>query len=141
LCSQEVESIQHLLFNCVYNREVWLTLLCRAGFQELTPSHDDTIPDWWLTCRKRVLKELCKGFDSFVFLVSWLLWKERNARVFNATSLPTATLVALISDICREQILVGFSIISCNMNSCTFVGRLACELALSPAKPLLSQWL
>jgi hypothetical protein len=45
------------------------------------------------------MKVHLKGFDSFVVLVSCLLWKERNDRVFNATSSPAASLIALISNI------------------------------------------
>jgi hypothetical protein len=28
-------------------------------------------------------KPLHLGFDSFVFLVGWMLWKEHNSRTFN----------------------------------------------------------
>jgi hypothetical protein len=33
-----------------------------------------------------VPRALRKGFDSFVLLVGWSLWKERNARTFREES-------------------------------------------------------
>ena len=39
---------------------------------------------WWLDARKRFLKHSPKGFDSFVMLICWTLWKQRNARVFGS---------------------------------------------------------
>ena len=52
--------------------------------------------DWWCHSRKRVAKELRKGFDSLVVLVGWLLWKERNQRVFQRNSMTVRDLLSLI---------------------------------------------
>ena len=38
---------------------------------------------WWMDARCQVPREMHKGFDSAVLLVSWWLWKERNSRVFD----------------------------------------------------------
>jgi hypothetical protein len=37
LCSQEAETLQHLLLNCSFSHEVWFRGLCRAGRAQLTP--------------------------------------------------------------------------------------------------------
>jgi hypothetical protein len=46
LCSQEPETIDHLLCQCVFSREVG----------ELAPSTEDTYAHWWLQVRKQVPK-------------------------------------------------------------------------------------
>jgi hypothetical protein len=41
-----------------------------------------------------------KGFDSLVVLVTWHLWKERNAQVFDQASRQAGELVSFV--ICME---------------------------------------
>ena len=38
---------------------------------------------WWLLLRQDLSHDQKKRLDTAVMLVSWLVWKERNARVFN----------------------------------------------------------
>jgi hypothetical protein len=37
-CSQETESLDHLLAQCVFSREVWFRVLQRCGWQHLSPT-------------------------------------------------------------------------------------------------------
>jgi hypothetical protein len=83
LCDQEVETISHLVLGCVYSQEVWFRLLRVTGLQHLLPEHDDIFANWWVHSQKMVQKEKRKGFDSMVVMAAWMLWKERNDRVFN----------------------------------------------------------
>jgi hypothetical protein len=68
LCSQADETLHHLLLGCSYSREVWFTLLRRAGFQFLAPVAKLAMPGWWLHNRKRLPKDCQRGFDSSVLL-------------------------------------------------------------------------
>jgi hypothetical protein len=45
LCSQDVETIKHLLLFGVYIREVWFRILQRGGFHNLTALHEDSVVD------------------------------------------------------------------------------------------------
>jgi len=97
LCDQQPEEISHLLLSCVFARETWFLVLRQCNLQQLTPQ--PTSPDffdWWCHSRKRIAKELRKGFDSLVVLVGWLLWKERNQRVFQRNSMTVRDLLSLI---------------------------------------------
>lgn len=45
----------------------------------------DTTLKWWLKERGKFHKADKRGFDTLVIAVTWSLWKQRNARVFNRT--------------------------------------------------------
>jgi hypothetical protein len=81
LCSQEPEMIDHLLCQCVFSREVWFNALRHAGWQHLAPSSEDTYARWWLRVRMQIPKPQRAALDSYVILVAWCIWRERNQRV------------------------------------------------------------
>jgi hypothetical protein len=69
-CDQELETIDHLLTQCSYSREIWFKVLRRCGWQSLAPSIDVGVVEWWLSARKRVTKSGSGAFDSLFQLVS-----------------------------------------------------------------------
>ncbi|WVZ78989.1 LOW QUALITY PROTEIN: hypothetical protein U9M48_026623, partial [Paspalum notatum var. saurae] len=83
LCDQEVESINHLLLQCSFSRH-------------------------WALVRKRTAKEFRHGLDAVIILVCWLLWKERNARVFDARASSPHEVLSKILDEARLWDLAGF---------------------------------
>jgi len=84
LCDQHSETMDHHLVQCSFSSEVWHRLLLPLGLQSLAPSTlEFSFADWWTTSRKRLAVDSRKPFDSFVVLVCWMLWKERNSRVFD----------------------------------------------------------
>ena len=52
-------------------------------FEWLQPRQGVGAVQQWLSERKLLPKDLRKALDSFFLLVSWLIWKERNSRVFD----------------------------------------------------------
>ena len=85
LCDQEEDTVDHILLQCVFSRQVWFTCILRMGLPtELCPTYDSGLAHWWSDTRKRFLKHARKEFDSFVMLICWTLWKQRNARVFGS---------------------------------------------------------
>ena len=83
LCDQAEETIQHQLTSCVFAREFWFRILSPVGFQRCVPDNrDQDFAGWWRKAAKQVPKEKKKGFNTLVILGAWLLWKHRNACVF-----------------------------------------------------------
>jgi hypothetical protein len=89
LCSQEDETIEHLLVRCVVSREVWFKPL-RQRFQ------DTDVVNWWLQARKQIKKRKWKAFDSLVVLVAWRIWLQRNTCIFRDESRFPASLVDVV---------------------------------------------
>jgi hypothetical protein len=92
LCSQGIETIDHLFMQCVLSREIWYKLLRSCGWHHLAPTGADHLIDWWLRSRKLVTKARRKAFDSLVVLITWNLWLERNSRVFRYSTSTTSRL-------------------------------------------------
>jgi len=84
LCDQEEENIQQLLTTCVFSREFWFRILTPMGFQGRVPSrHEISFADWWRKAVTKVPKETRKGLNSTIILGAWVIWKHRNACVFD----------------------------------------------------------
>jgi hypothetical protein len=54
----------------------------QENLPDVTPSIEDQLENWWLLARQRVQASSRKAFDARVMLTCWLLWKQRNVRVF-----------------------------------------------------------
>jgi hypothetical protein len=60
------------------------------------PPSAHTVRAWWRRLRAGLQPSQRKGFDSLFALVSWQLWKERNARCFRESAAPAAELLLVI---------------------------------------------
>ncbi|BAT14573.1 Os11g0577200 [Oryza sativa Japonica Group] len=85
LCSKDGESYQHIFQACTFSQQVWVQVQARLSLSCSPPSSD--FAGWWLAARQTVAKIDRKTFDAGVILVTWLIWKERNARVFEGNNL------------------------------------------------------
>lgn len=65
--------------------------------------------DQWLAERKLVPKEQRRGYDGLFLLVSWLIWKERNSRVFDRFATMPAWLLPRIREESDSWVAAGFS--------------------------------
>jgi hypothetical protein len=91
-----MESIDHILASCSYTREIWhnILLVLHRPFPELA----STTYTWWKHIRAGSSDLQRAGMDSLFVLVSWQVWKERNARCFRGSSASVAELLQLIKD-------------------------------------------
>jgi hypothetical protein len=86
LCLQEPESAEHVIIQCVFARQVWHSCLGVAHFNIAAPLVGDQLESWWLQSRRSLNKRRKKIFDTWVTLVCWSFWKQRNARIFGDQS-------------------------------------------------------
>jgi len=94
LCDQEPESIDHIIAKCPFTREVWFYILQAIG-KQLPQGAPSTI-SWWRRLRALSDGEQQKGMDSLFALVSWQIWKERNARCFRGVETRISDLLQII---------------------------------------------
>jgi hypothetical protein len=109
LCDQHVETASHLFLACVFARQVWLGVLACLQLVDLMSSSDHDLGVWWIDQRKRIDKASRPLFDSLLLLISWLLWKERNTKVFGRTSSSAHDVVAAITTEGEEWAAAGFA--------------------------------
>jgi hypothetical protein len=98
LCDQVEESIDHIITSCPFTREVWFFVLKVVGLQ--LPQAAQSVRSWWARVRSGLDSERRSGMDSLFALMSWQIWKERNARCFrNATATATDTLQLIKAEV------------------------------------------
>jgi hypothetical protein len=93
---QTQESAARLFSHCRYSKRLWDMVkiwLCidKIQTQDWTPA----IEEWW-TMMACSLKPNREAIASLTMLVSWTIWKERIARVFNNKDVPTTVLREII---------------------------------------------
>jgi hypothetical protein len=69
---------------------------------------DSSLLNWWLTSRDAAPQPLRGSFDALVMLISWILWKERNRRTFEHTSLSSSELLHAVLVEAGAWITVGY---------------------------------
>jgi hypothetical protein len=79
------------------------------GWERITLTPGAVLSAWWMDARCQVRKELRKGFELVVLLVSWLLWKECNSRVFDNVASTAAQAARKVLDEGDEEIAAGFT--------------------------------
>ena len=79
--------VQHLLTTCVFARHFWFSVLQSLNLSHLVPGHtSSSFADWWKKSWKKLQKQLRKGFNSLVILGAWIIWKHRNACIFDGAA-------------------------------------------------------
>lgn len=76
----DLETCLPIFHCCACTVQVWERVHSRLGF--ICPQPTPHLPSWWLAVRKMINKQERRTFDAGVILVTWLIWKEHNARVF-----------------------------------------------------------
>ena len=94
LCDQARETIDHIVASRPYTREVWTIIL--HAFGRLLPPATQFIISWWRRLRADWNGVQRSGIDSLFALVSWEVWKERNARCFRAAAVAPVDLISAI---------------------------------------------
>ncbi|XP_073355226.1 uncharacterized protein [Aegilops tauschii subsp. strangulata] len=93
LCSQEPETLHHLLVGCAFSKITWHEILswCRATVTP--PDGSATFFTWWSESIDSSPASLRKGISTIIVLTAWHLWKHRNACVFDGAQ-PSNTVLS-----------------------------------------------
>ncbi|WVZ53086.1 hypothetical protein U9M48_004072 [Paspalum notatum var. saurae] len=86
-CDQAEETINHILVGCVLSMEVWTWILRELRLDVIPPPNSSSrFCSWWSRAAATLDNNLKKGFNSLVILVAWMLWRHRNACVFDGAT-------------------------------------------------------
>jgi len=88
------ETIDHIVVSCPYTREVW-SLIYQA-FGRVLLSATQSIIKWWRRVHADWNGSRRSGIDSLFALISWEVWKQRNARCFTDAVVTPADLLLII---------------------------------------------
>ena len=109
LCRHTPESALHLFAQCRFSGRIWKLFADWTGIDSLQPSTWPpcwSILDWWINVAK-VTGPLRQIRTTTLILISWELWKERNARIFNNSATAPLDLLAKIKEEGRAWFLAG----------------------------------
>jgi hypothetical protein len=103
LCDLQPETPTHLCKDCPYTQEVWTKLKNWLQLSIL-----DTVPltgsihKYWRKCRIKFEKRQRRTFDGIIIYFWWNIWKERNRRTFQQTSLEAIQVAGFCKDDIRR---------------------------------------
>lgn len=112
LCDQQPESMDHILTSCPYSRQVWWNILTVLGVNAAQIGGGSMI-DWWDRWRQRWHGDKRRGADSLFAIVTWEIWKERNARCFRNAETTVLGLLQTIKRTADDWIEAGARKLSC----------------------------
>ena len=69
----------------------------------------NSVVAWWSDSRKKISKDDRQCFDSIVVLICWLLWKERNDRIFDRRVRTVDDTVTWVGDELLAWFQAGFN--------------------------------
>uniref|UniRef100_A0A8I6WC10 Reverse transcriptase zinc-binding domain-containing protein n=1 Tax=Hordeum vulgare subsp. vulgare TaxID=112509 RepID=A0A8I6WC10_HORVV len=98
LCDQAPETRRHLMLECPFARQTWHEVLAWLRMTAAPPDHEASPMDWWLQARQNTSKPLHKGLASAALLVPWMIWKHRNACVFEGARSSSLQLISNIKE-------------------------------------------
>ena len=107
LCDQGQEMIDHIIATCPFSREVWFYVL--QALRRPLPVASATSLAWWRSLRSLFNGDRQTGMDTLFALVSWQMWKERNARCFRESTSTVTELLQVIKAEADRWIQAGAS--------------------------------
>lgn len=103
LCAQGQETHNHLFFECVFSSELWRTFAQRLG---LSQQVDLQLVASEIVANQSLVHSSKGVVARLLFQVCvYLIWKERNKRIFSSTSSPVAAVRSEVSNYLRARLL------------------------------------
>ena len=79
------------MVRCVFNRDVWFTILVQFNLHQFMPTAATEPAEWWHALTAAVPSRDRRKINGLVILTARCIWLERNRRVFEQKISPVAT--------------------------------------------------
>ena len=96
LCNTQLETHDHLFFECQYSRQLWTFMSFKGGFS--TPNSQWGNLVIWLSSNWKGKSLLVKSWKLCLAISIYHLWKERNRRFHSQRSLTVQEKVEVITE-------------------------------------------
>jgi len=109
LCRQTMETALHLLAECRFTRRIWDHIALWVQEPLLKPSNwkiANTALEWWINIMTTA-RTPRKALRSLALLIMWVLWNERNARIFNRKESSFISVIGKIKEEVSAWIVAG----------------------------------
>jgi hypothetical protein len=108
LCKQTEETNNHLFVHCCFTTRIWELLRDWLGIHGIHPQNWAclNIQHWWSTLVEGSSHHW-KGLASLVLLTVWVIWQERNDRIFRRKLSPTFVILDKIKCEAKLWVRVG----------------------------------
>ncbi|XP_022030699.1 uncharacterized protein LOC110931622 [Helianthus annuus] len=126
LCYANHDSHNHLFFECKFSDQVWHKVRHKAGMELVASKWDDIVN--WLVTRSRSKSAGSYVAKLLVAATAYLIWQERNARLFKNELRPPEAIIDLIF----QQ--VRYKLMGAKLKNCENVRRLLGEWGIIGAK-------
>jgi len=105
LCNRETETQEHLLINCGYTRNLWREVGRLFRKPEKYPKETNEVIFLWQK-EKFQCRVVRRAWDLIAGFVLWMVWKERNRRIFQNKVKNSEKIWKRVVNLTRETILV-----------------------------------
>ena len=109
LCQCQPETARHILFECRFSKHIWHAaaawLSCPDLLQRMGSGRPTVLHYWHVITKTPTAHP--KGLNSAMIVITWEIWKQRNARVFNNKYNNPMALFQKIRDKSKEWALAG----------------------------------
>ncbi|XP_056864288.1 uncharacterized protein LOC130511360 [Raphanus sativus] len=101
LCKEEMESRNHLFFDCSYSKEVWKATVGKLMSEEGSYGWDRVLQTIIHGLREKIQTMLLRySFQAVIYA----LWLERNARRVGEKEQPAACMIARLEKLVRNRV-------------------------------------
>ena len=94
LCCCDGESVDHLLLHCKFSHALWCEVFVVFGIQWVMPR---SVKSFFFIWRNWFGKHLSIIWNMVPACLMWLVWQERNARIFEDKARTLEHLICLLS--------------------------------------------
>ncbi|XP_021996985.1 uncharacterized protein LOC110894117 [Helianthus annuus] len=126
LCYADHDSHNHLFFECKFSTQVWQSVRHKVGMDSVQAKWVDIVD--WLLVRSKSKSVVNYVARLLVAASAYLIWQERNARMFKNQLRPPETISALII----QQ--VRYKLMGAKLKDCANVRRLLGEWEIVSAE-------
>ncbi|XP_021991395.1 uncharacterized protein LOC110888164 [Helianthus annuus] len=103
LCYANIDSHDHLFFDCSYSQRVWNSVRSKGGMPNVSSDWSSIID--WMVHRSRSKSASVYISRLVLAATTYFIWQERNARLFKNQTRPPEALCDVILDTVRYKLM------------------------------------